>query len=100
MEMGINSSFFVNGPKSENMEELRIKIDLDGRLDWMFCERLKSIQDLKDQIADKYRFGEWDGFFLLKDGAKLPKREDIRLLSNGDTVRICMTEDFDLENYY
>ena len=39
--------------------ELRIKIiDYYGRLEWMFCdlERLKSIQDLKDQIADKYGF--------------------------------------------
>ena len=85
------------------MSELRIKIDLDGRLDWMFCdlERLKSIQDLKEQIADKY---DWlkplEGFFLMKDGAKLPKTEDIRLLSNGDTVRICeFVEDFDQENY-
>ena len=89
------------------MSELRIQIDIDGRLDWMFCdlERLKSIQDLKEQIEDKYRFGDVDGvdgFFLLKDGARLPKREDIRLLSNGDTVRICISdgyEDFDLENY-
>ena len=84
------------------MSELRIQIDIDGRLDWMFCdlERLKSIQDLKEQIEDKYRFGDVDGFFLMKDGAKLPKTEDIRLLSNGDTVRICeFVEDFDQENY-
>eukprot|EP00093_Oithona_nana_P014460 14460.XXX_477197_478462_1 [CDS] Oithona nana genome sequencing. len=67
--------------------KLRIKIDHDGRLKWMFCDlrRLKSIKCLKEQIKEKY---DLDKFNLLLDDAILPKREPIDLLNNGDTVQI------------
>ena len=72
--------------------KLRIKIDHDGRLKWMFCDlkRLKSIKCLKEQVKDKYGL---DKFNLLLENAILPKREPIELLNNGDTVQIQLLGD-------
>ena len=72
--------------------KLRIKIDHDGRLKWMFCDlkRLKSIKCLKEQVKDKYDLNK---FNLLLENAILPKREPIELLNNGDTVQILLLGD-------
>jgi len=77
--------------------KLRIKIDHDGRLKWMFCDlrRLKSIKCLKEQIKEKY---DLDKFNLLLDDAILPKREPIDLLNNGDTVQIQLLGETDFKD--
>ena len=66
--------------------ELRIKIiDYYGRLEWMFCdlERLKSIQDLKEQVADKYVL-DVDNFQIAKNRKHSPS-EEWRHCSNSVT---------------
>ena len=56
--------------------KLRIKIDHDGLLKWMFCDlhKLKTIKCLKEQIRERYGL---EKFNLLLDDAVLPKKETI-----------------------
>lgn len=71
--------------------KLRIKIDHDGLLKWMFCDLhfIKNIKDLKKQIKIKYDLSK---FNLLLDDAVLPKNEPIALLNSGDTIKIQLLE--------
>ena len=72
-------------------KKLRVKIDHEGILKWMFCDlhSIKNIKDLKKQIKTKYELSK---FNLLLDDAVLPKSEPIDLLINGDTIKIEVIE--------
>ena len=69
------------------MPKLRIKVDYQSKLQWMFCDlnNIQTVGDLENQIKERY---ELKRFELLLDDAILPDFESVEILNNGDVVKV------------
>jgi len=70
------------------MAKLRIKVDYESTLQWMFCDLndIKTILHLSSKIKQKY--GLKADICLSLDDAILPKDEPIEILNNGDLIKV------------
>ena len=70
------------------MAKLRIKVDYESTLQWMFCDlnSIKTILHLSAKIKQKY--GLKADICLSLDDAILPKDEPIEILNNGDLIKV------------
>lgn len=67
--------------------KLRIKLDYESNLQWMFCDltALQSIKDLKKKIKERLGLKKVE---LKLDDVLLPSAESIQILNQGDVVQV------------
>ena len=76
------------------MSKLRIKVDYASNVQWMLCDlkSIKTIFDLSELIKEEYSV---EDFYLSLEDGKLPDKQKIEILNNGDLIKVNLKKNCD-----
>ena len=80
--------------QSPKMSKLRIKVDYASNVQWMLCDlkSIKTIFDLSELIKEEYSV---ENFYLSLEDGKLPDKQKIEILNNGDLIKVNLKKNCD-----